>query len=257
MRMSKNKIGPIAVFTSRIDPGKRNLLVLHGALGAARRLLHVAVPFEDDFNVLLCDLRGHGTSDMPPDGYDPATMAHDLLEPIKATFGGSPFAVIAESFSGIIALEIGKLLPQLQCIAMIDTPFDNQRMPDTLTVLKLAFESRPNVRDAIARFGADFFGLDVERGTVTPKRYFTHLEGLRVPILIVTGSRKAVGAPDAGPHGAYFTDQDRSDIEAVYQGAFSVLEVPGAGHRLLKTHVVATIEGIRSFLDQQFPAPGR
>ncbi|GAB2176122.1 alpha/beta fold hydrolase [Dongia sp. agr-C8] len=251
MRVSKEKIGRTALYATRHHREKRNLLILHGALGSSERIFFAGVPFEDDFNVLFCDLRGHGSSDVPPDGYEPANLAADLVEPIKATFGTAPFGVLAESFSGIVALELGRLLPQLQCIAMIDTPFDNQRMTKSIDVIAQSYQDYPKSRPVLAAFGAEFFGWDISSRTVTPKRYFSHLEGIGVPILMITGSQKAV---EGNEEGAYFTEQDRSTISSVYKGTFTVYEVRGGGHQLLKTHVVATIEAARSFFERNCPA---
>ena len=159
MEFIREKIGPTACYATRADAAKRNLLVLHGALGSSERILHLAPGFAD-FNLLFCDLKGHGHSDTTAAGYEPAVLAGDLVAAVSRIFGHAPFAVIAESFSGIVALELSRLLPQLQCLVMVDTRFDNQRMPDSLAALVRAYESRVDQREAIAGVSAGFFGLD-------------------------------------------------------------------------------------------------
>jgi pimeloyl-ACP methyl ester carboxylesterase len=256
MEFSREKIGPVACYATRADAAKRNLLVLHGALGSSERILHLAQGFAD-FNLLFCDLRGHGRSDTTATGYEPALLAGDLVVPVSRTFGQVPFAVIAESFSGIVALELSRLLPLLQCLVMVDTPFDNQRMPDSLAALVRAYETRPEQRESIAGVSAGFFGLDVAERKVKPLSYFHCFDGIRLPILMVSGGRKAADYPSAAEPGAYFSAQDRSKITAAYQGAFAVSEIAGAGHRLLKTHSAQAIAAIRPFLDQHTtPAAG-
>lgn len=248
MAFTRAQLGPTVFYATPHAAGKRNLVLLHGALGNSERIMHLASGFPD-CNLLFCDLKGHGESAKAAGGYDPATLAGELLAPIQATFGDAPFATIAESFSGIVALEIARRMPQLQCLVMVDTPFDNQRMPDSLVALVRAYQSRPAQREAIAGVSAGFFGLDVVERKVRPLSYFDRLEGLRLPLLMVSGSRKAVDHPNAAEPGAYFSEQDRARIGAAYQGSVSVAEITGAGHRLLKTHPAQAIAAIRPFLD--------
>lgn len=248
MEFIREKLGPTARYATRADPAKRNLLLLHGALGNSERIMHLAAGFAD-FNLLFCDLKGHGRSDTTAGGYEPAALAADLVAPVTSTFGAAPFAVIAESFSGIVALELSRLLPQLECLVMVDTPFDNQRMPDSLAALVRAYQTRPEQRESIAGVSAGFFGLDVAQRKVRRLSYFHCLDGLRLPILMVSGRRKAADHPNAAEPGAYFSEQDRAQIVAAYAGTFAVTEIEGAGHRLLKTHPDQAIAAIRPFLE--------
>jgi pimeloyl-ACP methyl ester carboxylesterase len=254
MEFTRDQIGPTVFYATPRETGKRNLVLLHGALGSSERIMHLASGFAD-FNLLFCDLKGHGQSEKAAGGYDPATLAGELIAPINATFGNAPFAAIAESFSGIVALEIARRLPQLRCLAMVDTPFDNQRMPDSLVALVRAYQSRIEQRAAIAGVSAGFFGLDVTTRKVRPLSYFDRLEGLRLPLLMVSGTRKAADHPNAPEPGAYFSEQDRTTISAAYQGAFAVSEIEGAGHRLLKTHPNPAIAAIRPFLERYAASP--
>jgi pimeloyl-ACP methyl ester carboxylesterase len=254
MEFTRDQIGPTVFYATLPEAGKRNLLLLHGALGSAERIMHLASGFAD-YNLLFCDLKGHGQSEKAAGGYDPATLAGELIAPINATFSDAPFAVIAESFSGIVALDLSRLMPQLRCLALVDTPFDNQRMPDSLVALVRAYQARAEQRQAIAGVSAGFFGLDVVTRKVRPLSYFDRLEGLRLPLLMVSGTRKAADHKNAAEPGAYFSEQDRARIGAGYQGPFSVVEIAGAGHRLLKTHPDRAIAAIRPFLEQYLTPP--
>ncbi len=249
MEFTRDQIGPTVFYAKPPEAGKHNLVLLHGALGSSERIMHLASGF-GDFNLLFCDLKGHGQSEKAAGGYDPATLAAELVAPIQATFGDAPFAAVAESFSGIVALDIARRMPQLQCLVMVDTPFDNQRMPDSLVALVRAYQTRADQRAAIAGVSAGFFGLDVVKREVRPLSYFDRLQGLHLPLLMVSGTRKAVDHPKATEPGAYFSEQDRIRIDGAYQGPFSVVEIAGAGHRLLKTHPDQAIAAIRPFLEQ-------
>jgi len=239
--------GDISCYFNQHVAGQKNILILHGALGKANRLTHLTLRFPG-YNLLFCDLKGHGKSAGPATGYAPTSLAHDLVETITTTFAGSTFAVIAESFSGIIALELAKLLTNLQRIIMIDTPFDNQHMKASFFALTLAYQTQAKRREGIAGISHEFFGLDVDTQEITPRTYFEYLRGIRVPILMITGNRKAIDMPNVAEAGAYFAEADRIKIDG-YTDQFSYIEIPGGRHRLLKTHAVEVIQIVRDLLE--------
>lgn len=51
------------------------------------------------------DLRGHGDSDAPEDGYDTTTAAHDLSE-VLAQLGDEPVVLAGQSWGGNVALQV-------------------------------------------------------------------------------------------------------------------------------------------------------
>ena len=118
-----------------------------------------------------------------------------------------------------------------------------------LFALVRAYQTRREHRESIAGVSAGFFGLDVAQRKVRRLSYFHCLDGLRLPILMVSGRRKAADHPNAAEPGAYFSEQDRAQIVAAYAGTFAVTEIEGAGHRLLKTHPDQAIAAIRPFLE--------
>jgi pimeloyl-ACP methyl ester carboxylesterase len=62
--------------------------------------------------VVAVDLRGHGHSPKPDDGYDVATVASDLV-PVVESFGGSPVVVVGQSWGGNVVLELAARWPSL------------------------------------------------------------------------------------------------------------------------------------------------
>src|SRR5438876_4287853 len=93
-----------------IDPVAPPVMLLHG-LGVggavwqafARRLLpHLAA--------IAPDLRGHGQSDAPPDGYTPRDYALDLAELIIA-LKLAPVPVVGHSLGALVALALADLRP--------------------------------------------------------------------------------------------------------------------------------------------------
>lgn len=235
----ERQCGIITFYLNEHRPGRQNLMILHGALGQSSRLRHL-VTILDGFNLLFCDLRGHGRSKAPGTGYDPQTMAKDLAEVVSVVFRTTPFSVVGESFSGIIALELSKMCGNLKHITMVDTPFDNGRLYASMVAMLMAYHKAKQQKEAIAGLALEFFGFDVRTHAVKPLSYFRYFTGIKVPILVVTGSIKAVDLPedadtDTTEPGAYFM---KSDIDAIrkYVPPFTCVEIAGAGHSVLKTH---------------------
>jgi pimeloyl-ACP methyl ester carboxylesterase len=84
---------------------REDLVMVHGlATNLAFWYFQYAPEFARRFRVTLLDLRGHGRSEMPADGYSPTSLARDLaglldhLQIDKAHF-------IAHSFGGVVALK--------------------------------------------------------------------------------------------------------------------------------------------------------
>lgn len=91
-------------------PGDRRpwFLLVHGLAsnlglwrGVARQLA------SSGFAVVAVDLRGHGRSSKPDDGYDIATVAADLAAVIDAV-GAGPAVVAGQSWGGNVVLELAR-----------------------------------------------------------------------------------------------------------------------------------------------------
>jgi pimeloyl-ACP methyl ester carboxylesterase len=118
-----------------VDPTAPPVLLLHG-LGAggivwqnfARRLLpHLAA--------VAPDLRGHGQSDAPPDGYQPADYASDLAALIAALQLETPVGLVGHSLGALVGLALAEQAPEvLKWLALLDPPLDaelrNSEVPD-------------------------------------------------------------------------------------------------------------------------------
>ena len=94
------------------DGAREDLVMVHGlATSLAFWYFRYAAEFSRRFRVTLLDLRGHGRSQMPADGYSPTEMARDLgglldhLQIDRAHF-------IAHSFGGVVALKFACEQPQ-------------------------------------------------------------------------------------------------------------------------------------------------
>jgi pimeloyl-ACP methyl ester carboxylesterase len=66
--------------------------------------------------VVAVDLRGHGRSPKPDDGYDVATVASDVVpavELLSLSAGGGPVVVVGQSWGGNVVLELAARWPSL------------------------------------------------------------------------------------------------------------------------------------------------
>ena len=107
-----------------VDPPAPPVLLLHG-LGVggivfqafARRLLpHLAA--------VAPDLRGHGQSDAPPFGYEPADYALDIAELIQSE-QSEALPVVGHSLGALVALAVADLRPELvSWLVLLDPPLD-------------------------------------------------------------------------------------------------------------------------------------
>jgi pimeloyl-ACP methyl ester carboxylesterase len=97
-------------------PGAEGALVfllVHGLASSARLWDGVAARLsEEGHPSAAVDLRGHGLSPKPDDGYDMATVATDLAELIKREGWDRPVAV-GQSWGGNVVVELGWRYPEL------------------------------------------------------------------------------------------------------------------------------------------------
>src|SRR5258708_23978401 len=68
-----------------------------------------AAPFAD---VLVYDLRGHGRSERPKEGYGVDDMVQDLAGLLDATLGGDPVCLVGNSFGALLAIQFAKRFPE-------------------------------------------------------------------------------------------------------------------------------------------------
>jgi pimeloyl-ACP methyl ester carboxylesterase len=101
-------------------PGpERPYLLVHGLSSNARVWAGTAARLSAaGHQVVAVDLRGHGESDVPPDGYDTETAAADLGALVAALELGEP-VVAGQSWGGNVVLEYATRYP-LHGLAMLD-----------------------------------------------------------------------------------------------------------------------------------------
>ncbi|WP_433052228.1 alpha/beta fold hydrolase [Dactylosporangium sp. CS-033363] len=96
-------------------------LLVHGLSSNARLWDGVAAHLvAAGHPVRAVDLRSHGESPSPPDGYDTATAAADLAS-LLASLGAAPSIVAGQSWGGNVAVHLAALHPEhVRAVALVD-----------------------------------------------------------------------------------------------------------------------------------------
>jgi pimeloyl-ACP methyl ester carboxylesterase len=80
-----------------------DIVMIHGIASNLALWLNIQPVLAEDFRVTTYDLRGHGYSDMPPNGYTSADMAGDL-NGILDSLDIKQTHLVGHSFGGLVAL---------------------------------------------------------------------------------------------------------------------------------------------------------
>jgi pimeloyl-ACP methyl ester carboxylesterase len=109
--MPKALINGLNIHYQQVGRGP-DVVLVHGITGPLAYWWVRTVPLlKDEYRVTTYDLRGHGLSDMPPDGYTSADMADDLIHLLN--YLEIPKArLVGHSFGGPIALHTALRHPE-------------------------------------------------------------------------------------------------------------------------------------------------
>lgn len=105
------------------DPdAKEDLVMVHGlATNLAFWYLHYLPVFSRRYRVTLFDLRGHGRSEMPQDGYTPRDLAADL-QMLLSHLDIENAHFVSHSFGGVVTLSMACVEPGLvKSLVLADT----------------------------------------------------------------------------------------------------------------------------------------
>lgn len=81
------------------------VIAIHGWPETSREWTEVAGDLAGDWRVLAPDTRGHGATEAPPDGYDRARLAMDIVDFMDA-LGIERCPIVAHDWGGIIAVKL-------------------------------------------------------------------------------------------------------------------------------------------------------
>jgi pimeloyl-ACP methyl ester carboxylesterase len=115
------------------------IVLLHGLFvgNLAAWYLSVGRELSKKHEVLMYDLRGHGKSGRPAEGYDVKTQVNDLRALLEGVgWSESALSIVGHSYGGVIGLEHALLYPQsVHSLALIDVPLasDDPEEPDAMS----------------------------------------------------------------------------------------------------------------------------
>jgi pimeloyl-ACP methyl ester carboxylesterase len=121
-----------------VDPPGPPVLLLHG-LGVGASIWQVfARRLTPKLAAIAPDLRGHGLSDAPPSGYQPADYASDMIELLDG-LGLKQVPVVGHSLGALVGLALARFWPtRVSWLVLLDPPVDPDRAnPDVPNVYRL------------------------------------------------------------------------------------------------------------------------
>jgi pimeloyl-ACP methyl ester carboxylesterase len=105
------------------------VLCMHGWPQNHREFLPVIEPLADRYRFIAPDLRGYADSDKPYDGYEPKTIAQDMLG-LLAAERVDKFHVLSHDLGGPPSVAVAYAAPdRALSLATIETPFFGLEFP--------------------------------------------------------------------------------------------------------------------------------
>lgn len=111
----------IRLHYTRSGGDKPPLILAHGVTDAGLCWSPVAAALAPDYDAIMVDARGHGRSDAPERGYDPAVQADDLADVIAALGLERP-AILGHSMGAATALVLAGSHPDVPGAILLEDP---------------------------------------------------------------------------------------------------------------------------------------
>jgi N-formylmaleamate deformylase len=105
----------------RSGSGINPLVLIHGITDDGLCWTPVAEELFEEYDIVMPDMRGHGKSGDPDEGYDETTMAHDTARLIKELGLEKP-VIIGHSMGALITLALAGLYPELPGVIIVEDP---------------------------------------------------------------------------------------------------------------------------------------
>jgi pimeloyl-ACP methyl ester carboxylesterase len=227
----------------------------------------VARDLEKEYDVIMCDARGHGFSDAPEEGYSAEDQAADLAGLIQALDLERPI-LIGHSMGATTAVTTAANYPGLVCCAVLEdppwradisTPSPEERAARMEEWRAGILERKSQTREEIVVFcraqHPDW--AEVECGPWADSKLQLNLNVFKVldaprtpwqdvvrkvtcPILLITGD------PELG---AIVTSEVAQEAASLWRDG-KVVHISGAGHNIRRERYETYIEVVATFLQQ-------
>ena len=248
---------------------KLPLVLMHGISDDGLCWTPVAEALAGQYDVIMVDLRGHGKSDAPEDGYDYATMATEVTGLIKGLALENP-VVMGHSLGAMTTLTLAALRPDLpRAIILEDPPAFWRVGPPPHEELDVRagmrawfYEIKRKTRDELlesvrienpgwseAELGpwADAkhrFSLQITQmldpQETVPTNFPDILKRITCPVLLITADPE---------RGAILTNEDVAELQKSILHLKRV-HIPGAGHNIRREQFSRYMETVDTFLHE-------
>jgi N-formylmaleamate deformylase len=247
--------------------GSVPLVMLHGISDDGMCWSPVAAVLAENYGVVLVDIRGHGKSDAPDDGYDYGTMADEISGLIEGLRLEEP-VMLGHSMGAMIALIVAARYPTIPRMMILEDPpafwhrvspgeddlaaregmrawFEQAKHLSREELLALVRGQNPAWSDAEIepwveaklRFSPKIIQLlDIEKSL--PSEVDTLFREILCPTLLITSD------PDLG---ALLGSEEVSSLKALVPHINHV-RIAGAGHNIRREQYSRYVEAVTSFL---------
>jgi long-chain acyl-CoA synthetase len=116
---------PVRLHLFELGPecAAQTLVLLHGFSGSSATFQPLLLPLAQRHRVLAFDLRGHGGSSRPPNGYTVSQMVDDVAAALDALPSAGPVIAVGDSAGGFVATEFALRYPErVSKVVLIVTP---------------------------------------------------------------------------------------------------------------------------------------
>jgi esterase len=259
--------------TPEAKANRPKLVFLHGVMGFSANWRRVARAFEDRFEVLVFDQRGHGRSFQPTTGYGPENYAQDLHD-ILAALKWERIHLVGHSMGGRVAYHFAAQYPERVTQLVIEDigptllPLGASLVIRMLDAVPVPFSSK---REAKAFFDGPFLELfkdEPKRENLAQYLYANITENDEKEAVwrfYEPGIRESVAQGRAADHwedietlrmptllmrGEHSKDLPRATFEQMLKRnpTLQGIEIPGAGHWIHSEQPELFIAALRNFL---------
>ena len=248
-----------SVRLSVIDAGPRHhngpvLFFVQGAGGHALQWVNQLQHFSPHYRCIAPDLRGHGRSDKPRDGYTVDRVTDDLLAVLDGLGIQEPIVLLAHSAGGLLGINFAASYPErLSKLILVNTaaqlPLSKWmrlalRIPSVLMVLIRPFLQRRGRFNAPPRVFKTFV-----ENSVGSWQGWDLLPDITTPTLVIAGQRDWYVRPSLSRRTAYAMPRARLEILKA-AGHQSPLERPAAVNRALERFLESGLRSWRKGLEE-------
>lgn len=244
---------------------KPPIIMLHGFSDNALSWNQVPVFLETEFDVVLVDARGHGSSGLAEDGASPERQAIDVLSLIRELNLKQPILIGHSTGAHVAALVAAQTPQAIRAVVLSDPPWRDSAdhsTPETAAlkkeewinwiadlkkkslddVMKIGRQMHPNWDESEffqwARAKQQIRTETVEGIMGTPTLYTDIVKNISCPGLLITADPR---------QGAVVTPEVSEQVSKLWRKV-TVVHIPNAGHNIHREQLAFYMDALNRFL---------